>query len=334
VRIEGLNLAVLGAGVFGLCVALHAARAGAAVTVFDPAPLGENASGAAAGMIAPVGESLLEEGGPDVFALYAAARDRWPAFAAAAPGLELDRSGVVLHFADEARAAAAEIRARILGADVHRLDGCSLFTLDDLRVDAPQALKALLEAALGAGAALRPRAAGAADLGAFDAVVLAAGFASRALFGQAVPELDALRPIKGHVVAFDSGPSFGPVVRRSDLYLVPRASGLLAGASMEFGASDACVDPEVVERLRRRVVAIRPDLKATAVTGRSGVRAATPDHRPMVGPSTLQGLWLAVGARRNGWLLGPLVGEMMLDYLSGRDAGPFAPSLHPARLRG
>ena len=48
---SGARVTVAGAGALGLCIALELARAGRHVTVCDPAPVGDNASGVAAGML-------------------------------------------------------------------------------------------------------------------------------------------------------------------------------------------------------------------------------------------------------------------------------------------
>jgi glycine oxidase len=39
-----------------------------------------------------------------------------------------------------------------------------------------------------------------------------------------------------------------------------------------------------------------------------------------------------VGARRNGWLLAPLVAEMVTACVTGRDPGPYAARFDPARF--
>jgi glycine oxidase len=43
-------------------------------------------------------------------------------------------------------------------------------------------------------------------------------------------------------------------------------------------------------------------------------------------------LILASGLRRNGWLLAPLVAEMVAAHVLGRDAGPWARLFHPRRF--
>jgi glycine oxidase len=41
---------------------------------------------------------------------------------------------------------------------------------------------------------------------------------------------------------------------------------------------------------------------------------------------------LAVGARRNGWLLAPLVAQVVAAYVASDDPGPFAARLDPRRF--
>ena len=57
---RGLRVLVAGAGAFGTAIALELARGGAEVVLADPAGVGDNASGAAAGMLAPAFEALLD----------------------------------------------------------------------------------------------------------------------------------------------------------------------------------------------------------------------------------------------------------------------------------
>ncbi|MDB5425130.1 MAG: D-amino acid oxidase family protein, partial [Phenylobacterium sp.] len=88
------RVTVAGAGALGLSTALALADAGCAVTVCDPAPRFSGASGVAAGMLAPVFETVLDAQGQGDLALLLAARDLWPGLAARA-GVALDRSGAV-----------------------------------------------------------------------------------------------------------------------------------------------------------------------------------------------------------------------------------------------
>ncbi|HXQ45452.1 MAG TPA: FAD-dependent oxidoreductase, partial [Caulobacteraceae bacterium] len=56
VGLASARVVVAGAGALGASIALVLARAGARVALADPAPQGANASGVAAGMLAPAFE--------------------------------------------------------------------------------------------------------------------------------------------------------------------------------------------------------------------------------------------------------------------------------------
>ncbi|MDP3173921.1 MAG: D-amino-acid oxidase, partial [Phenylobacterium sp.] len=53
----------------------------------------------------------------------------------------------------------------------------------------------------------------------------------------------------------------------------------------------------------------------------------------LVGPAATPGVLIAAGARRNGWLLAPLVARMIAAYAMGDDPGPHAATLHPKRFK-
>lgn len=328
---------VAGAGVLGLSTAFVLASAGARVTVFDPAALGDNASGVAAGMIAPAFESLLDPAGDPARDLMFAARDAWPAFAEAA-GIALDRRGA-LAAGDAARLDRVEAGLQALGAEVRRLTGqeasalapgvCfdaagAVLSRDDWRLDAGPALRMLARAAVAAGAAIVSRPAPAGDA---DWLVAATG-AARGL----APELERLSPIKGHIIRAPSIAYAGCVVRAGGVYLTPGEGGLIAGATMEHGRDDRLVEPAQVEALRAAAEAAFPGLRGARVVGAAAVRAATADGLPLVGESVTAGVIVAAGARRNGWLLAPLVAQIVTAQVFGHDAGPFAARLSAGRL--
>src|SRR3990167_4910920 len=75
------KISVAGAGAFGLATALRLARAGLAVTLFDPAPPGDNASDVAAGMLAPISQALVDPTSRAHLALMRRARGPWAGFA-------------------------------------------------------------------------------------------------------------------------------------------------------------------------------------------------------------------------------------------------------------
>lgn len=322
---------VAGAGVFGLSCALALAEAGFAVEVRDPAPFAANASGVAAGMLSPALEAALDASAADHLELLWAARDLWSDFA--------DRHGLVLSGGTLAAGEpgwleALAVRLVTLGFGVEPAEAAALPDLapglqvigvpGELRLDAPAALHALRGRAVDLGVTFRAEAVGAAPEG---LLVVATGAAAG--LESLAPELADLAPIKGHIL--HAPVPLDRVVRGDGVYAAPADGGLLLGASMEVGRGDLDVDAAVVAALRERGAALFPDLAEAPMAARVGVRAATPDGAPMVGPSLVGDTILAVGARRNGWLLAPLVAEMTAAYATGRDPGPFAAALYPGR---
>lgn len=330
------TVTIAGAGVLGLAAALALAEAGCAVTVWDPgAP---NASSVAAGMIAPSFEAVLDETARPHFDLLMAARDRWPGLAARA-GITLDRAGAIAvgeaAWLDGVAAgfAALHLRPAELGGATARALApglCdrfdrALLTREDWRLEAPVALEALRGAAQGAGVALRRGRF--SERGDADVLVIATG-ADAGLAGLA-PELDLLTPIKGHIVRIAAATS-GVVVRGEGVYAAP-GSETVFGATMETGRGDAAVDEAKAERLLAAGLRLFPGLAGAPFRAAAGVRAATPDGLPLVGWSRTPGVLLAVGSRRNGWLLAPLVAQLVAACVTGQDPGPLARRLDPGR---
>src|SRR5438045_810824 len=117
-ELKGLRVVVAGAGAIGSVCALVLARHGAQVLLADPASMGDNASGVAAGMLAPACEALLDPQSSGHYPLLKDARTAWDR---ALPDLAraLDRSGAVLQAADGADLLA---RAEVAGMAFEAID--------------------------------------------------------------------------------------------------------------------------------------------------------------------------------------------------------------------
>jgi glycine oxidase len=321
----GARVAVAGGGAIGSAVALALARAGRKVTIFDPRPLGDNASGVAAGMLAPVAEAVFDPASAAHLDLLRRARDLWPAFARPL-GIDLLRGGLRVE-GDAAWLETVAARFEALRVPLERQPG-ALTSQEDWRIEARPALAAMREAALALGVRSRARTFEARDLETFETVVLATGAAGDP--GLA-PELAALTPIKGQILRADRGPATGPVIRGEGAYICPGREPAI-GATMEVGRDDLTVDPVATEGLRQAAIRLRPELAQAIMTTQVGVRATTADGLPLVGWSATPGVMLAVGARRNGWLLAPLVADLVAAYLMGDNPGPDAAPLDARRF--
>lgn len=347
---------VVGAGALGSSIALILAQGGARVRLIDCAAPGDNASGVAAGMLAPAFEAMLDPLSSDHFALLRDARDLWPDFVGRLESdVGLRRCGAIWLSGDADPEACALGLSR-LGARAERLSagaaraaapdlgpnaGEGVFTPDDWRLDAAAALSGIVRAAGRAGVetitgklvAIEAETTGVLQDGRrleADAIVLATG-AGRAPLA---PELAHLSPIKGHILqyAWPSAASPSPILRCSGGYGVVGAGVVRVGATMQAGRDDRHIEPQVVAQLHALAVRLFPALEPAKANAAAGVRAATPDGLPLVGPSSLPGVFLAAGARRNGWLLAPMVATMTAAYLAGGDAGPRAALFDPRRF--
>jgi glycine oxidase len=327
---------VIGAGVLGLCTAAELGARGHAVTVIDPG--GPNASSVAAGMIAPALESLLDNLTPDRAALLKRARDLWPAVAGA-HDLKLHRDGADWRGPD---ADAALARLQSLGFEGRSIEG-GLTTSDDWRIDVASALTALARAS-GVTVA-RGRVARLADEGRrwrieagdgrvwFSPTVVLATGAESAIPGLPDPVaaiVAGVQPIRGQLTAVVTAAP-PRVIRAPGVYVAPGEGGVVIGATMEPGRRD--LDPDPAESARQ-VEAGLALLGATGVPGtiRVGIRGAAADGLPLAGPTGAPGLHLALAPRRNGWLVGPLVAQVVADGIEGRAPMADAAALDPLRV--
>ena len=344
---------VAGAGAIGSAIACALARAGHRVTVVDP--LAANASSVAAGMLAPAFESVFDAGAAGGYALLAEARDKWPALAADI-GFPLARDGA-LAIGARAEAEAWTAQLSVLGAAARLLspaearahaagvpgEAWAAFTPDDWRLDPAAALACLRAAAEAHGARfVRGRvasfAAGTVELESgvrlpADRLVIATGAAQG--LAELAPELAALTPIKGHIWRAAGQFHAQPVVRARSVYLCAADGEAVLGATMEVGVAAEGVDAAVAARLFEAGAPLLAFLQSpTPVrwSAAAGVRAATPDGLPLVGDAGAPGVILAVGARRNGWLLAPMIAEAVLDAVEGRAPRLAAAAFDPRRL--
>jgi|SRR5579859_718831 len=336
---RGADVTVAGAGALGLTTALALAKAGCRVTVYDPQTT-PRASAVAAGMLAPVFEAIIEPQAQAHFDLLLAARNRWPELAQSC-GIELDRSGSA---AVGPQAWLKEIRTRLAGLGLRGCDLppamlqdlapglapglCGHLVREDWRLEPAQALRGLRQAALRAGVSFRVQRL--SQRGPGDWLVVATG-AGRDL-AEIAPELKGVLPIKGQILRYVRRWSGQISLRTQSAYAAPNCGALLVGATMEEGRDDAEIDPVALEPLLAAAGRLFPGLEAEAFDVGVGVRAATPDGLPIVGFSRSPGVIVAVGARRNGWLLAPMVADMVTAFVMGSEPGPFASRLDPTRF--
>ncbi|WP_055558087.1 glycine oxidase ThiO [Streptomyces sp. NBRC 110028] len=358
-----MNTVVIGGGIIGLATAWRTLRHGATVTVIDPAPA-TKASHASAGMLPPSSEQI--DGENDLLRLCLASRDLWPSYAAeleefAPSGFR--RDGVldaafdddalrVLDFQESFRESLGIRSERLTPEECGTVQPAfapalgGLLAPDDGAVD-PRTFDAALLTAIEAlgGTVIRRRAIRVAnhtvtldngDAVTFDRVVLAAGCWTHHIGGLPEEAIPVIRPVKGQILRLRSDPPLLGVTSRalskgSSLYLVPRLDGeLVIGATYEERGYDETVTADGARGLLARAAEVIPGvgaLRFAEIT--AGLRPASPDELPLIGPTSVPDVYLAAGHFRMGVQLAPITAEVMAAYLTDTvphaSAAPFTP---------
>ncbi len=169
-------------------------------------------------------------------------------------------------------------------------------------------------------------------------VVLACGAWSGRIDGLPPGAVPAVRPVKGQTLRLrTAGPPLltcvlRGAVRGCPVYLVPRADGrIVVGASSEEVGFDMRPRAGAVYELLRDAQALVPGLgEAELEEVSTSLRPASPDNAPLIGPSRIPGLLLAVGHYRNGVLLTPVTADaiagLLADGILPDEVAPFTPA--------
>jgi glycine oxidase len=362
---SSFDVAVAGGGAIGMACAWRAAERGLSTVVLDA---GDGAAWrVAAGMLAPVTEAQFGEDallelnlrGARMFGDFCA---ELAEASGADPGLRATGTLAVARDRDEAEALERLlVFRRELGLDVERLRPSQARRLEralaptvrlaldvpgDHSVDPRRMVSALAAAFQRAGGTLRH--ARVTSLHA-EGVRLADGSVVRAeqvvLATGAMPidlpdELRVpVRPVKGQTLRLRDPRGPGLVertIRGLDAYLVPRADGeYVLGATMEERGFDTARTAGGVYELLRDMSEVVPGVLELEITELlAGLRPATPDNVPAIGPGARDGLVWATGHFRNGIVLAPVTAEAVVAVLCGEGLPEWALAADPRRFAG
>jgi glycine oxidase len=345
-----VKVLVVGGGIIGCATAYELAKAGCQVTVFERSTLGAEASSAAAGLLAPLGESTDTN-----FARLALAS--WRLYPDVVRELE-DRTGIDVEYVTrgtiypmsatqtrrdaEAWAVNKEFGVEVLeGSDVHALEPAlspkirhAIFVRGDHWLNNQRLVLAYAQAAAAAGVELstgcnvsrlviegdRVRAVvteGERIEG--DAVLLAAGAWSSELMAPLGAPL-RIEPRRGQMIALAHVPPVLTYCVHGEAYMAPRPSGeLVVGATVERAGFQRAVTAEGIAGLLRAAIELVPSLRELPIARTwCGFRPWAPDSLPVLGPwPGVEGLFVATGHFRNGILLAPITARVMTEWITG-----------------
>ncbi|MGH2585318.1 MAG: glycine oxidase ThiO [Dehalococcoidia bacterium] len=362
------DVAIVGGGVIGCACAWALARAGVSVTLYERGRLATEASGASAGILAPLAES--DSPGPfaelAIAGLHAFRQEIDAIVDESGIDPEYRACGVIRLAFDEADAAALRHAAawqtnQALGlrwvdapqvAEVEQALAPShgaLISNDEGMVKPPLLVRALAAAAVHRGARLHEHAEAIGPAVEGDrvtgvrlasgetepagAVLLAGGAWTGQLAGEAVSV--PVRPVKGQYALLSLTPRpLRHVVFAGHGYLVPRVDGTIyAGATQEEAGYDRRVTAAGLAEVLEMAWSIIPALRDAEVTGTgAGLRPGSADGLPTLGraPGT-ENLYIASGHFRNGILLSLISARLMTELILGREPAISLAPFDPAR---
>ncbi|RXT05683.1 glycine oxidase ThiO [Ammoniphilus sp. CFH 90114] len=358
------DVAIIGGGVIGGSIAFQLAKRGKKVIVLEKGRLAEQASGAAAGMLAAQGE-LEKETGP-LFKLAVQSRAMFPHLAEelrelSGIDISLINRGMLkiatsqeqvhelkevmtcqLQAGQEAEWLTGEqVRAREPGLSEVILG--AMYIPNDGQVLAPELSLAFLKSAAVLGAELREytevksllvergEVKGVVTHGETirsEQVVVATGAWSGSWLGQG-NEPATVYPVKGECLSvLTTRPLLRTTVFSHGCYLVPKRGGrLVIGATMKEHTYDRKVSIEGISTLMERAKRLLPAIaEAEFEKAWAGTRPQTRDGLPILGEHPeWKGVYLAAGHYRNGILLSPVTGVVIADLMEGKDVGGIKP---------
>lgn len=362
-----MKIIIVGAGVAGLSIGWQLARSGADVTVLDRAQPGQGATWAAAGMIAVTGESHTEASQLYAIAKHSAAL--WPGFAAeieSASGVNVGfrKNGALVTALDEPSLEELRSRAAAGGAEILSAGDArarepllaqnimgALWDADEGQVNNRALGLALTRAFKNAGGTILANEAviridhdGTRAVSALtpfkvypaDVFVLAAGAWTAQIANIPPDALPPVRPMKGEMLALqppnaDALPK--SLVWGNGIYLVPRNGRLFVGATLEDVGFDTSLTKAAKEFLLNRAYTLMPALREWGITEHwAGLRPGSPDGLPILGQTSLSGLYAATGQFRNGILLAPAIADALNCLILNKPPQDYVASFNPSRF--
>jgi glycine oxidase len=333
------------------------------VTILEQGDIGGQASGAAAGLLAPLGPLS----GPGPFADLVLAS--FALFPSLVPELE-DASGMTLGYEQTGALRiitspkrVSHLRKRLqnwqpLGLKMNWLTGdearqlepalgpdisAAIYAPEESQINASQLVKAFSQAAsrLGAKICSHTRVTGIhrnntkitgvqmdRDEIACSSLVIATGAWTACYekwFNTAIP----VRPLQGQMLSLKQPRvPLQHIIFGNAIYLVPRGSNILVGATKEETGFDMQVTDKGISWLHTTALKLLPALRTSKIEHTwAGLRPKTPDNQPILGSlPNWENVILATGHNSVGILLSVITGQAIADLIR---AGKMSPVIKP-----
>lgn len=361
---QGTDVAIIGGGIIGCAIAYYLRKQGVDVMVFEKGTIGGQASGAAAGLLAPLGPLS----GPGPFADLLLAGFRRLATLVLeledATGLQLgyERLGALRTVRNPKRLSHLKKRLEAwqpLGLELHWLTGeearaqepllspdvcAAIYAPQESQINAERLTTAWYQAALQMGvtfscehevigidhqqAQVKGIHLSSNHRIACTHLVLAAG-AWTGLWSKHLHLSLPITPLKGQLLTMNQPePPLNHLIFGESVYLKPQGQQLLVGATKEEAGFDTRVTQEGIAWLHRTATRLLPALEHCSLQSSwAGVRPQTPDTRPILGMAPgWENVTIATGHNSVGILLSGITGYTIAEFIvTGHTAAIIAP---------
>lgn len=347
------SIIVIGAGPVGLYTASVLAKAGCHVRIIDDGRRG--AGWASGGMLGASYEMIGDADAPDAVKTFARdSQKMWSTFLSSRNAAYVKSSLFIARSAQEIvrltqlSNIAAEFSAHVEPCALPlSICGLRAWTCqNDIAFDPRKMLALLAHECTANNVLIQPGTAKEVETGKVtlrdgtvlmaDIIIVATGQAGSELADN-VPELANLALVKGQMLAIGgSGVALDRVVRAGRIYLIPRDDLVVVGATSnpndtDIGRFDHASHRGLLDEATLLCPALR---QGQVVESWTGLRPMTSDALPMVGHSQQQGVLIATGTYRNGWLFSAGIASALLGLVLGEDLSPaklqlFAPNRFP-----
>ena len=131
-------------------------------------------------------------------------------------------------------------------------------------------------------------------------------------------------PVKGYALTAPiadkaAAPRLGITDMTSRVVFAPLGDRLRVVSTAEFAGFDDTLNPRRIALMEEAARALLPGAAdAAAMEPWAGLRPATPDNLPILGPTKYRNLWLDTGHGNLGWTQACASGRLVADLVSGQ----------------
>jgi glycine oxidase len=326
------KIIIIGAGPIGLMCGIYAHWLGLEPTIITLANANQKTAGfAAGGMLAPAYEAFDSENF-DLIEFLLDARNEWEE-SAAKLGIKIDSVALALG-RDESDLARLEKMQQTSVKYALDFAFCAVpeflnakYALNlksDALISPPLAMVKMRNAFLALGGKIiedeiigieTSQAIGKSKKYEASAIIIANGYFAKD-FSNCIGAVSRLRAVRGQTMAIDKKPNFIGSMRYKTTYLMARGENIVIGATSQF-------DDDIIElrqsdslELYNNAVDLYPQISGAKILDNYvGIRPLIDGELPIIGPSEIEGVFLAIGAYRNGWAMAPLIAKTIISHL-------------------